>query len=62
MDWETFLGLAGLYIVNIVTLSHQWIMNKRILDLTAEIRQTLESRRELIFKTMQERMDSEKDD
>lgn len=60
MDWETLLGLTGLYILILATLAHQWIMNKRIIDLASSIQQTLESRRDIITKKMQERLEARK--
>ncbi|GBE18796.1 hypothetical protein BMS3Abin16_01402 [archaeon BMS3Abin16] len=56
MEWDMLLGLTGLYIVLLVTLIHQWIMNKRIIDLASATQQTLEQRRDIITKTLEERM------
>ena len=56
MEWDMLLGLTGLYIVLLVTLIHQWIMNKRIIDLASTTQQTLEQRRDIITKTLEERM------
>lgn len=55
MDWETLLGLAGLYIILLIILAHQWIMVKKIIELTSTTKDLLVSRRELITKRMQER-------
>ena len=55
MDWETLLAITGLYILALFILFHQWIMIKRIIEMTRATKETLESRRQLITKTMKER-------
>ncbi|MEE8167868.1 MAG: hypothetical protein V3T58_03220 [Candidatus Hydrothermarchaeales archaeon] len=59
MDWESFLGLIGLYILAIVILYHQFIMTRRIIHLTSTIKDILTNRQKLIMKRTQEKTEGE---